>query len=146
MGRIRTITGKPGYKSIAALGIAAALALAVPAFPAQAACDIGKAPAVPVVKGLAYLQARKEILGGGWQPVTGHPHNDMSSNEETFRDKGFTELQYCRLTADSPCRFKFQAGDVALWITTGGDENPLIDSAATVRSATLTCLGDPAPN
>ena len=108
-------------------------------------CDLAKAPAVPAVKGLPYKDARGALLAA-WQPVTGHPHNDMSSNEASFRELGYTELQFCRLTADSPCRFKFSApGGFALWITTTGEDNPTLGSAATVKTAKLACQGDPDP-
>ncbi len=112
-----------------------------------ATCDLGHAPAVPVVKGLPYKEARNAILSGGWQATVGHPHNDFSSNETTFRDRGYGELQFCRLTADSPCRFEFtSANGVALWITTTGDENPTLGSQASVKAAKLACAGDPDPN
>jgi hypothetical protein len=112
-----------------------------------APCDIGKAPTVPVVKGLPYKEARQAILSSGWQTTVGHPHNDFSSNETTFRDRGYGELQFCRLTADSPCRFKFtSANGVALWITTTGDENPTLGSQASVKVAKLACVGEPDPN
>ncbi len=113
--------------------------------PAAAACDLNRAPAVPVVKALPYKQARQAVLAGGWQPVSGHPHNDLSSNEATFRDRGYTELQFCRLSADSLCRFKFSAGAYALWVTTTGDDNPLLDSQAIVKAARLTCASDSDP-
>ena len=120
-------------------------ALNVAAAHAQA-CDQAHAPAVPVVKGLPYKDARQAILGTGWQPATGHPHNDLSSNESTFRDRGYSELQFCRLTADSPCRFKFVgAHDTALWITTTGDENVALSTQASVKAAKLACAGDPDP-
>lgn len=146
MGRKLKISGK-NLARIRAAGFPFAVVLAVAASgAARAACDTSKAPAVPVVKGLAYQQARKDILGAGWQAVAGHPHNELSNNEVTFRDKGFGELQFCRLTNDSLCRFKYAAGDVALWVTTTGDENPLLDSQAVVKAARLTCLTDPDPN
>jgi hypothetical protein len=126
---------------IARVGLAVCLA----ATPAAAACDLNHAPAVPVVKALTYNEARQAILAGGWQPVTGHPHNDMSSNEAAFGDRGYTELQFCRLSADSLCRFKFSAGAFALWVTTTGDENPLLDNHATVKAARLACSTDPDP-
>ncbi len=111
-----------------------------------AACDTAKAPAVPVVKGLPYKEARQAILSGGWQSSVGHPHNDLSSNESSFRDSGYTELQFCRLTADSACHFLFNAaGGYALWIITTGDENVALDTHATVKSAKLACAGDPDP-
>jgi hypothetical protein len=112
-----------------------------------APCDLGKAPTVPVVKGLAYKDARQAILSSGWQLTVGHPHNDFSNNETTFRDRGYGELQFCRLTADSPCRFKFtSANNVVLWITTTGDENPTLGSQASVKAAKLACVGEPDPN
>ena len=112
---------------------------------ARAACDTSKAPVVPVIKGLPYAQARTALLGAGWQPVAGHPHNDLSSNEVTFRDRGFTELQFCRLTDDSPCRFEFTAGGAALWVLTTGDENAMLGTQAMVKLARLACPGDPDP-
>ncbi len=113
---------------------------------AQAAsCDTTKGPPVPVVKGLPYAQARQAMLSGGWQPIQGHPHNDLSSNESTFRDRGYAELQFCRITADSVCRFKFSAGNVVLWVTTSGEENPALDSQAVVKAAKLACSDDPDP-
>jgi hypothetical protein len=107
---------------------------------------MAKALAVPVVKGLAYQQARAAILSGGWQPVQGQPHNDLSDNETSFRERGFTELQFCRLTGDSLCRFEFTSpGHVNLWITTSGDENPSLDSKAVIKSAKLACAADGDP-
>jgi len=127
------------------LAIAAGVLLCVAA---QAApCDLGKAPTVPLVKGLPYKDARQAILSSGWQPTVGHPHNDFSSNETTFRDRGFGELQFCRITTDSPCRFKFTSpNNVVLWVTTTGDENPTLGSQASVKAAKLACAGDPDPN
>ncbi len=136
MVRIRTIL-------VAALAQLAAAGMASAAF---AACDTTKAPVVPVVKGLPYGQARTAIFATGWKAVVGHPHNDMSNNEVTFRDRGYTELQFCRLTDDSPCRFEFSAGDVALWIATTGDENAMLSTQAVVQTAKLACVGDPYPN
>ena len=110
------------------------------------ACDQAHAPTVPVVKGLPYKEARNAILSSLWQPTVGHPHNDLSSNESAFRDRGYGELQFCRLTADTPCRFKFTgAGDTALWITTTGDENIALSTQATVKAAKLACTTDPDP-
>jgi hypothetical protein len=118
--------------------------LAQPAW--AASCNTAKAPPVPVIKGLPYQQAREAILAAGWQPLPGHPHNDLSSNETTFRDRGWAELQFCRLTADSACRFAFTvAAGFTLWVTTTGEENTLLQNQATVKSATLACTGDPDP-
>jgi hypothetical protein len=123
-----------------------AAVLAGAATPAMAACDPGRAPPVPVIKNLPYAQARTAILAAGWQPVPGRAHNDMSSNETTFRERGYTEVQFCRLTDTSPCRFTFSAGNVALWVATEGDENAMLGTQAVVKSAKLACIGDPAPN
>jgi len=123
---------------------AAALFAAHPAF--AVACDTSKAPVVPVIRGLPYAQARTAILASGWQPVVGHPHNDMASNEATFRDRGYTELQFCRLTDTSPCRLMFSAGNIALWIVTEGDENAMLGTQAVVKSAKLACVGEPDPS
>jgi hypothetical protein len=111
-----------------------------------ATCDTAKAPVVPVVKGLPYKEARQSILSSGWQSTVGHPHNDLSSNESTFRDRGWGELQFCRLTADSPCRFKFAgANGTVLWITTTGEENNALGTQATVKAAKLACSDEPDP-
>jgi hypothetical protein len=133
MVRIRTIV------------LAALAALSVPGAALAAACDTAKAPSVPVVKGLPYEQARTAIMASGWQAVTGHPHNDMSNNEVTFRDRGYTELQFCRMTDDSLCRFEFAAGPVSLWVSTTGDENAMLSTQAVVKVLTLACVGDPEP-
>ena len=110
------------------------------------ACDVGKAPTVPVIKSLPYVEARAALLAGGWHPLPGHPHNDLSANELAFRGDGFTELQFCRLTADSVCRFAFSApGGYVLWVSSTGDENAALQTRATVRSATVACDGDPDP-
>jgi hypothetical protein len=138
MARIRTTI------LAALLWQAVALVSAHPAF--AVACDTTKAPVVPVIKGLPYGQARTAILASGWQPVVGHPHNDMASNEATFRDRGYTELQFCRLTDTSPCRFTFSAGNVALWVVTEGDENAMLSTQAIVKSAKLACVGAPDPS
>ena len=117
---------------------------AVPAF--AASCDPGRAPTVPVIKNLPYKQARTMILADGWRAVPGQPHGTLSDNEATFRERGYTELQFCRLNADSLCRFEFASqGGVLLWVTTTGDENPALDSQAVVKAARLSCLADGDP-
>jgi hypothetical protein len=108
-------------------------------------CDLAKAPAVPVIKTLPYVQARQALLAAGWQPVAGHPHNDLSANESTFRDRGFTELQFCRMTADSLCRFEFTESGFTLWLSTNGDEDATLQTQAMVKAAVLACAGDPDP-
>jgi hypothetical protein len=113
---------------------------------AAASCDLGHAPQVPVVKGLPYKEARETILAGGWQKVPGKPHNDLSDNETNFRERGYTELQFCRLDADSLCRFAFSSPTgVMLWITTAGDENAALGTQAIVKSAKLSCAADGDP-
>jgi hypothetical protein len=127
--------------------IASSAALALAAGPAIAAgCDLGRAPAVPVIRNLPYKQVRPAILANGWTLVAGRPHNDLSDNETNFRADGYAELQFCRLTADSLCRFEFTSpAGVALWVTTTGDENPALDSRATVKAVKLACTGDRDP-
>jgi hypothetical protein len=117
------------------------------AAPAMAAsCDLGRAPPVPVVKNLPYKQARDLILAGGWLPVPGRPHNTLSDNETSFRERGFIELQFCRMNDESSCRFEYSSPSGAiLWITTSGDENPALASVATVKAAKLACAGDADP-
>jgi hypothetical protein len=113
---------------------------------AAARCDLSHAPAVPVVKNLPYREARQAILSGGWTPIQGQPHNDLSDNETSFRDRGFSELQFCRLDTESSCRFAFSGpGGFTLWITTSGDENAALDTQAKVKAAKLACTGDGDP-
>ena len=128
---------------LAAAGFAALIGVG----PAMAAtCDLSRAPAVPVVKNLPYKQARDLILAGGWTPVPGKPHNGLSDNESSFRERGFSELQFCRMSDTSPCRFEFSAqSGVTLWITTEGDENTTLGSEATVKAAKLACTADGDP-
>jgi hypothetical protein len=126
--------------------LALVFALAGAGEPARAAdCDLTKPPTVPQVAGQSYKQARKSILAAGWKPVQGHPHNDMSANESLFRERGYGELQFCRITADSPCKFRFVSGNYALWVTTAGDENPALAAEAQVKSAVVACSGDRDP-
>jgi hypothetical protein len=133
MGRIR----------ISAVGLLGLIA-AAPSW--AASCDLGRAPAVPVIKNLPYAQARALVLAGGWAPVPGTPHNELSDNETSFRDRGFAELQFCRMSDDSLCRFEFRApSGILLWVTTSGDENPVLSSAAVVRAAKLSCADGPDP-
>jgi hypothetical protein len=112
-----------------------------------AGCDLGRAPTVPVIRNLPYKQVRPAILASGWTIVAGRPHNELSDNETNFRADGYAELQFCRLTADSLCRFEFTSpAGVVLWITTTGDENAALDSRATVKTAKLACAGDADPD
>ncbi len=100
---------------------------------------------MPVIKSVPFAQARQTLLADGWKPLEGHPHNDLSSNESVFRDRGFTELQFCRMSADSLCRFAYMEGGFVLWISTTGDEDTTLQTQAVVKSATLGCAGDPDP-
>ena len=128
------------------LALAISLLAAAPGPARAASCDLAHAPAVPVVKNLPYKAARTAILAAGWLPMPGRPHNGLSDNETSFRDRGFTELQFCRLTEDSLCRFAYRAnGGVTLWLTTTGDENPTLGSQATVKAAKLACAADGDP-
>jgi hypothetical protein len=134
MGMIRTL----------AIGIAL-LRMVSPAI--AAGCDLARAPAVPVIRNLPYKQIRAAILASGWAAVPGRPHNDLSDNETNFRADGFAELQFCRLSTDSLCRFEFTSpGGIVLWITTTGDENPTLDSRAVVKAVKLACVGDAGPD
>ena len=130
-------------RGLHALAVSALAAVANPALAAN--CDLGHAPGVPVVKNLAYKDARAAVLSRGWSPIPGRPHNALSDNETNFRDRGFTELQFCRMSEDSLCRFAFRAGPVTLWLTTTGDENPALGSHATVTAAKLACSEDGDP-
>jgi hypothetical protein len=101
---------------------------------------------VPVVKSLAYKDARDAVLAAGWSPLPGRPHNALSDNETSFRERGFTELQFCRMSEDSLCRFAFSGrGGVTLWLTTTGDDNPTLGTHATVTTAKLACSKDGDP-
>ena len=130
-------------RGLQALAVCAVAAVANPADAAN--CDLGHAPGVPVVKTLTYKSARAAVLAGGWLPMAGRPHNALSDNETNFRDLGYTELQFCRMSEDSLCRFAFTAGPVTLWLTTTGDENPVLGTHATVTAAKLACGKDGDP-
>ncbi len=109
-------------------------------------CDLTHAPAVPVVRNLPYGAARAAILAAGWTPQPGRPHNALSDNETSLRERGFNELQFCRMSADSLCRFAFAApAGVTLWLTTTGDENPTLGTQAVVSAAKLACSKDGDP-
>lgn len=115
--------------------------ISLPACAAAApACNPAAAPPVPVIKGLPYDQARKALLAAGWTPGHGSQFTDLAGNQAAFHDRGYTELRSCGLGQGTPCRFIFAAkGDVALTVTTTGDENPLLDTQAVVDGAELGC-------
>jgi hypothetical protein len=50
------------------------------------------------------------------------------------------------MSNDSPCKFEYAAGGIALWITTVGDEDAMLSTQAKVKSAELGCVGEPAPS
>ncbi len=110
--------------------------------PALAApgCDTAGAPAVPVIKGLAYDQARAALLAAGWQPGHGSRFTDMAGNQSVFHDRGYTELVSCDFNTGALCRFVFVGrGGVTLKVVTAGEENPLLDSKAVVSGAEIGC-------
>ena len=95
---------------------------------------------MPVIKGLAYDQARAALLAAGWQPGHGSQFTDMAGNQSVFHDRGYTELQSCDFNQGAPCHFLFTAhGNLELKVITTGEENPLLDSKATVSGAELGC-------
>ena len=107
---------------------------------AAAGCDLAGAPAVPVIKGLSYDQARAALLAAGWQPGHGSQFTDMAGNQSVFHERGYTELQSCDFTQGAPCHFRFVGrGNVELKVVTTGEENPLLDSKATVSGAEIGC-------
>ena len=114
--------------------------LAAQAAGAAPSCDINTAPAVPVIKGLAYDQARAALLAAGWQPGHGSQFTDMAGNQSVFHDRGYTELVSCDFNAGTLCRFAFIGrGGVELKVVTTGEENPLLDSRAVVNGAEIGC-------
>ena len=107
---------------------------------AAPACDLAAAPAVPVIRGLPYDQARAALLQAGWQPGHGSQFTSLSGNQSTFHDRGYTELVSCDFTQGAPCHFVFAAhGGVVLKVGTTGEENPLLDSKAVVSGAEIAC-------
>ncbi len=116
------------------------MCLAAHAASAAPGCDLAGAPAVPVIKGLAYDQARAALLAAGWQPGHGSQFTDMAGNQSVFHDRGYTELQSCDFNQGAPCRFVFTGhGNVELKVVTTGEENALLDSKAVVSSAEIGC-------
>ena len=113
---------------------------ACPAYAAPA-CDLANAPSVPVIKGLAYDQARAALLGAGWQPGHGSHITDMTGNQSVFHDRGYTELQSCDFNQGASCHFLFVGrGNVELKVATMGEENALLDSQAMVNGVEIRCL------
>ncbi len=107
---------------------------------ASHACNLAAAPPVPVIKGLDYDHARAALLAAGWTPGHGSEASGIASNQQVFIDRGYTELSSCSLDQANSCHFIFNGtGDVALKVTTEGEENSLLDTKAIVKSAELGC-------
>ncbi len=107
---------------------------------AEPACKLASAPAVPVIKGLAYDQARAALLAGGWQPGHGSQFSDMDATQEAFHERGYTELRSCSGSQGTTCHFMFAAGSgVVLEVTTQGEENAVLNTRAVVVAADLGC-------
>ena len=104
------------------------------------ACDVASAPAVPVIKGLPYDQARTALIGAGWLPGHGSQFSELSGNQVVFHDRGYTELRSCTMGAGTPCRFDFNGrGNFTLRVTTTGEENTVLGAKAVVDNADLAC-------
>jgi hypothetical protein len=104
------------------------------------ACDLAGAPAVPVIRGLPYDQARASLLASGWLPGHGSQFSDMAGNQAIFHERGYTELGSCDFGQGNACHFQFAGkGGVVLKVTTSGEENPLLDAKAVVDGAQLAC-------
>jgi hypothetical protein len=104
------------------------------------ACNLAAAPAVPVIIGLDYDHARAALLAAGWTPGHGSESAGIAANQQIFIDRGYTELSSCSLDQAASCHFTFNGtGDVALKVTTEGEENSLLDTKAIVKSAALGC-------
>ena len=97
------------------------------------------APAVPVIKGLPYDQARTALIGAGWAPGHGSQFSELSGNQVAFHDRGYTELRSCSLGAGSPCRFDYTGHGFLLRVTTTGEENTVLGAKAVVDRAELDC-------
>lgn len=117
-------------------------ALSTPAI-AASACNLASAPAVPVIKGLPYDQARSALTGAGWVPGHGSQFSELSGNQVVFHDRGYTELRSCTLGAGTPCRFEYTSRGFVLRVTTTGEENTVLGAKAVVDNADLGCAGQP---
>ncbi len=133
----------PSCALVSAMKICASLACLFAALSAQAgaapSCNIASAPAVPVIKGLSYDQARTALIGSGWVPGRGSPFSELSGNQVVFHDRGYTELRSCSLGAGTPCRFEYTGRGFVLRVTTTGEENAVLGAKAVVDSADLGC-------
>ena len=129
-----------GKSVVIRLAVCAAAVLASGSARAASTCELSGAPVVPVIKGLAYDQARAALLASGWKPGHVSKFSDLTGNEAVFHDRGYTELVSCAVASGAPCLFRFAgAGGTLLTVTTSGEENDLLDSKAVVVSADLGC-------
>ena len=124
---------KPPFRITCLLGV-----LSLPAA-ASPACNVASAPAVPVIKGLPYDQARAALIGAGWTPGHGSQFSELSGNQVAFHDRGYTELRSCTLGPGTPCRFDYTGRGFTLRVTTTGEENTVLGAKAVVDSADLGC-------
>jgi hypothetical protein len=107
---------------------------------AQPDCTLSAAPEVPVIRGLPYDQARAALLAAGWVPGHGSNYDGLTGNQQIFHDRGYTELVSCNFESTTLCYFRFNGkGGTELRVTTSGEENPLLDSKATVSKIDLGC-------
>lgn len=103
-------------------------------------CNLSAAPEVPVIKNLAYDQARTALLAAGWVPGHGTQYSELAGNQVVFHDRGYTELRSCSLEQGEPCKFEFAGkGKTILKVTTHGEENAILETRAEVSEVELAC-------
>jgi hypothetical protein len=110
-------------------------------------CDPPGHAAVPAIQDLAYHQARKLLVSGGWQPVQARTAEEAktdpdiaSGNGPVFWAKGYVELEACSGTGLAPCAFLFKdSKGNRLRVTTGGEEDPAHKVSAKVTGFQFVC-------
>ncbi len=106
-------------------------------------CDTATTPPIPAIKGLVYEKARALVVAAGWVPTHGSQYDDMASNQNFFHARGYTEVQFCAVDVNTPCRMDFISKGVLLRVTTWGEENALLDTHAVVKKIELACGLEP---
>jgi hypothetical protein len=96
-------------------------------------------PAMPLLKGRTYREARNLLLKEGWVPrrnpaSQGDSAGVQLGNGPAFWDEGYHELSTCSATGFDLCRFEYNdaQGDHTLVVITAGAEDPEEDAVALV--------------
>ncbi|MEC4983662.1 MAG: peptidoglycan-binding domain-containing protein [Oscillatoria sp. PMC 1068.18] len=87
---------------------------------------------IPGIYGLEYNQARKKVIGAGWQPrrITRESYSVEYGNGPMLVEQGYQELIFCSGTGLAPCFFEFvdAYGNYLLIRTIGQGSNPAVEN------------------